>query len=335
MTSVDNAVAKIEAVSTEPDRPASADARIPEPLFNDLCSCVIPMLVLVLQSAFAIGVKKPDAEAGNPLPEEGVFTVATAEILQWVLEWLSNLGELLKDEVSDADQRPDPDSPAHDRDDFCCVLDVVKSRVRLAVDNFNEEEREVEEMKRKDMEIKEAKRREEEEQLAAATWQDRLFSSSIRSILDQPRPFELLWRKFNPSWSGDAAHSSQRTTTTTPSTTTNTTTPARQRSVTTGAGTGTGTGTRSGTSASASARPPPSPPRPVADAPSPSPPPRNYPPWDEEDTAWFLQQLVRPDRRSGYLHVCAETLQRDVDDLLAEKERLKRQGRYRSPEWRR
>lgn len=57
----------------------------------------------------------------------------------------------------------------------------------------------------------------------------------------------------------------------------------------------------------------------------------DYPPWSEEEVAWFLEELNRPDRPRGYLVECAKALKRDLKEVQAEKKRLTELGFYRSP----
>jgi hypothetical protein len=56
-----------------------------------------------------------------------------------------------------------------------------------------------------------------------------------------------------------------------------------------------------------------------------------YEPWPQDEVEWFLDELGKPDRGRDYLEVCAETLDRPVEEVRAERERLRRLGVYRSP----
>ena len=58
----------------------------------------------------------------------------------------------------------------------------------------------------------------------------------------------------------------------------------------------------------------------------------DYLPWPEDEVEWFLDELTRPNRRRGYLEVCAEALERPLEEVRTERERLRMSGRYQSPD---
>lgn len=336
MTGVNKVVAKIGAALADSNRPPANRARFRQELVNDLCSYLIPMLVLALYISYATGRGVPDAETGHSPPDEGVFTEATATIVQRILGWLHDLDSVLSNRTAPRDDHTrDFENLEQNRAAFRRDLEACNRQVQDAVDTFHEQvarDRDIAEKERRDMKLREARRRREEEQFAANRQKLDQCLAQLQDRAKQPRHNELLWQRSlqnrQPFYSRSSTAPLRSTTTVaTPSRTSTT-------SSTTAFG---------GPHSSVSSRPSQGllQPQPVSHAripPPPSPSPslssseeEEYPPWDDEDREWFLDQLNRPGRKSGYLHECAEALDREVDDLRREKERLARSGRYRSP----
>jgi hypothetical protein len=281
-------------------------------LVEDLSACIIPMLVLVLRTAFAMGAKGPDAEVSDRASAEGVFTWTTVQYLMFILGWTSRLHDILISETNpragdDADppapQPQDPENEKQNRERFGVMIKKWKEQLKEGVNGFNQQadviRRRYEQMQ-KDAGIRAARRQQEEEEFARARLQETAFAASIREITSQPRPMAEKFRKalqqsvFSPPRSSHAAS----------------------------------TQSRSSYSSNASRLLlPPAP----AQQRAPPPPAMDYPPWPEDEVQWFLDELTRPNRRRGYLEVCAETLERPLAEVRMEKERLTRLGLYRSP----
>ncbi|KAK4153069.1 hypothetical protein C8A00DRAFT_15671 [Chaetomidium leptoderma] len=318
MSSVDEAVRKIEG---------QTNARVTKRRAKDLSTYIIPMLVLGLRTSFAIGVKEPDAVVSDVVPHEGAFTWTTVQYLMLITGWLSRLQTISQriwdNAGSHADQQQDPDNPQQNHEKFCIVVRNWSKQLRDGVHSFNEQvdkSQEVYEKKQRDIAAREARRKEEEEDLADDRQHEHAFLSSLRQVTSGPRPMAEKFRKaiahlsFGPPSSGvQTPAPSQQSQSRSSSSLGSLRHPAlSQRPA---------VGMRA--------------PQAVAPPAQPALPPLvvDYPPWPEDEIEWFLGELTRPDRHGRYLGVCADTLDRPLEEVRTEKERLKRSGRYRSPSW--
>lgn len=282
-------------------------------LANDLSTSVVPMLVLVLQTSFAMGTKE---QSRDTLPREGTFTWTTVQYVSWASSWLVRVHGILAQEESQhtreraspapAEQQ-DPDNATHNRTKFGVMVKKWKQHLKEAVDRFNEEgdkKRDIEEKIKYDAERKARRRKEEEARRAADERYNELVNARLREIQAQPRPMALKWTGSTAPQpvptQGSTSSSATQTPTPTP---TQTQTQTQSQSYTLSVPT---------TQARQTPRPPAS----------------DYPPWPEDEVEWFLRELVRPDRSRDHLAICAETLDRTMAEVRAEKERLRREGRY-------
>ncbi|KAK4044318.1 hypothetical protein C8A01DRAFT_42981 [Parachaetomium inaequale] len=315
MSSVDKAVGRIEAIGSQAvgDRASRT--------VKDLQTCVIPMLVLVLRTSFAIGVKEPDAVVSDSVPPEGVFTWTTVQYLMGVLAWLARLQRLLpsdEDADSDVPRQHDPESAAQNLRKVGVMVKKWMQQLRLAVDKFNEQAdiiRDRHEKKERDRKIKQQKQKKEEEELALAWRLEQAYLLSLAQLTTKPRPMAQKFHKATAHWTVSSPSSSQHTA-------------ATQRS---DPGSGTLTTLGQARSRSSGASRLLFPPAALQQQPALPPPAPEYPPWAEDETEWLLDELQRRDRRPNHLDVCAETLERSLEDVRREKARLERRGLYRSP----
>ncbi|KAH6842789.1 hypothetical protein B0I37DRAFT_203823 [Chaetomium sp. MPI-CAGE-AT-0009] len=318
ISGVDKAVRKVESLT---------NTRLPERLVNDLSTYAIPMLVLVMQASFAIGVRQPDAVVDDAPSREGVFTWTTIQYLLGTLGWLSRLQKCLTAGLSvpsggsleyRARQRYDFEDPTQNRQKLGVMVKKFIHQIRQEVDSFNvradanqeryEEEQRIAEMREQDRKIREQRQREADEELALARQEEEKFRRSIQQVTNQVRPLAEKFRKATLHWFAPAQSIQPRTQYTNPS-----------------VGTSSHRESRAGHTAPQSRQTRPASPSPELD----------YPPWPEDDTEWLLGELRRPDRESGCLDVWVETLERSPEEIMAEKRRLERTGRYRSPTRRR
>ena len=344
MTSVDKVVTKIfdDALAIPSDSENNTNRRFRDAVVKDLLSCLIPMLVLVLRSCFALGVTEYDGKDGEPLPKEGIFTGATVQYMLRITSWLLQLEKPLTLELSQRGRASDAPNASQtasqeqalkhrkrDREKSSVMLRKWKEQLRRAVDGFNEQadqDQDRLQKKQRDLAIKEAKREAEEQKLALAAKKDEAWQSSLQQILKQPPPLAEKWLKAIQHWTSAPPPSSGELN------------DGRnvRRSIPSS-----GTQTLSGPLSSSSSRstlalahhPTQRPAAVAAQRPKPTLPPLvlDYEPWPADETEWFLMELARPDRRRGYLEVCAETLDHPLGEVRKEKERLKRLGRYHSP----
>ncbi len=334
MSSVEDDVAKIMALAA-PAGAGRRTIRFLTALANDLSTCVIPMLVLALQTAFDMGVEEPDAEVRDVLPPEGVFTWTTVQYMQYITSWLSRLEKVLAADLSprtgeaasaSGNQRQDPENPTQSRKTFGVMVRKWMQHLKEGINGFNKKadrDREIYAMKQRDLAIKAQKQAQEEQDLAVARTQEQAFYASVRNTLSQPRPMAEKFRKATAHWNWDSLDA--------PSPQHNVVTHSPQHNVV----------THSPQHNAVTQRPLPLPNavlHPRSRPHNPSAPPAallplvvDYPPWPEDEIRWFLGELRRPDRSRGYLEVCAETLERPLEEVKTERERLVRLGRYSSP----
>ncbi|KAL2128364.1 hypothetical protein VTI74DRAFT_9281 [Chaetomium olivicolor] len=314
--SADKRVSELENLARQ------QDARLHKELLGDIFACVAPMLVLLLRNSFAVGVAAPDAESNLFLPREGTFTPTTIQHLAQISAWINRL---LKPIMPKQTAPEGGDTGKKNRDKFWVMFLKWKEQVKLAIDGYNaqvDRQRDIFEKKQRDIAIREAKRKAEDEERARAAQQDEAWRRSIANIISRPHPNVEKWLKATAGWAPalSSVNNNQFVTAAGTPRSSSASWPAHRlpQSRTVSAGT-----LRS--SAQAPRVPPPPSPHP------PPPPQMDYPVWDEEDVEWFLKELNRPNRRPGDLEECAETLERTLEEVKAEKERLKRVGRYRSP----
>ncbi|KAK4100496.1 hypothetical protein N658DRAFT_497242 [Parathielavia hyrcaniae] len=317
MSKVDRAVSNIESLPVRPDA-----------LMEHLSKCIIPMLVLVLRHAFALGTKEPDAVVNDLAADEGTFTWTTIQYLMFILGWVARLLKVLTPEASEPEDnnpisrfsRPySVNNEKKNRELVDVMVRKWKQQLRASVDGFNEEVdaiRDRREKARGDARIKAAREAGEAAVLGRDRQQEMAFASSIQEITSRPRPMaeKFLKALHQSAFSLPSSQAATVTERSTPSTST---------------GTATSTGSRPSYSSAASrVLPPPAPPQNAVRHPALA----EYPPWLEEDVEWFLLELRRPggDSRSN-LEVCAETLGRTLLEVRMEKERLRGLGQYRSP----
>lgn len=321
MSSVEGAVTRIVDLAAPAGSGHETTIDFLTALASDLSTWVIPMLVLVLQTAFAIGIEEPDAEVRDALPRKGVFTWTTVQYVQWTSSWLFRLEKVLATDLgqrtgevanSSGDQQQDPDNPMQSRQRFGVMVRKWMQHLKEAVRGFNDKsdrDREIYEMRQRDLAIKERQRREEEQDLARSRKQEEAFWSSLRNMSSQPRPMAEKFRKATGHWNWDTLAA-----------------PTPQPIA---------VSQRPGPSAAIHPRSrshPVSAPGMRAPAPAALPPlVLDYPSWPEDEVEWFLGELRRPNRSRGYLEVCAETLERPLEEVRTERERLRRSGRYQSP----
>ncbi|EAQ84898.1 hypothetical protein CHGG_08912 [Chaetomium globosum CBS 148.51] len=319
ISNVDKAVRKIERLS---------NTRLPKRIINDLSKCVIPMLVLVMQTSFAVGVRQPDAVVNDSLPKEGIFTWTTVQYLLGTLGWLSRLQKCLNPPSNGnsehAGQQYDFEDPKHNHEKLAVMVRKFIQQIRHQVDNFNaradanreryEEEQRIRRMKEEDRRIKEQNQREEEAELALARLEEEKFRLSLQKVTSQIRPLAERFRRATSHWQ-PAQVSQPHPQPSNPSTWTLSHLGPRSQSV----------------GSSVPRLPPGGGQRAPQFQPTPPSPELGYPPWPEDETEWLLSELRRPERQRDCLEVWAETLERSPQEILGEKRRLERTGRYRSP----
>jgi hypothetical protein len=329
ISGVDNVVRRIERL-TGPGVPIQGNqtmAKYIEGLAEDLMTCVIPMMVLVLRVSFTIGTAEPDAVVSDSVPPEGVFTGITVQYLMVILGWLRRLLRALTPELDQQpgenlrlrdDQQRDPENAEQNRQKFGVIIRKWIQQLRHAVDNFNQQvegDEERQRMKRRDAEIKAQREREEAESFARDRDQVEGWILSMQGAVNKGRPLaEKSLRAV--SLTGFTAPLSQRPKST-------------QLSIFDSAT------PRSSSFDSTRLLPP------AATQQAPPPPPQaqralsplvlDYPPWPKDDVSWFLAELNRPRRTRDDLVECAESLGRPLEEVEMEMERLRRVGLYRSP----
>ncbi|KAK3303249.1 uncharacterized protein B0T15DRAFT_539630 [Chaetomium strumarium] len=317
MRRVDGVVSKIKSLKAppalNPERRRQNLARFNQAVTKGLCSYVIPMFVLLLQSCFAVGIEQPDAEADTPLPEEGVFTGVTAQLMLWVSKWLLRLYRSLARQFKgpEAEEGQGPGDAAQNRESFGVMLRKWDEHLRHAVAAYNEQidrERDICEKKRRDEEAAEAKRKKEEEELARVRENEEVWKRSLLDAAGQPRPLAEAWHKTTQHW--PASQTGDNSSTPKPRPQSHTLSRLRPSS----------SAISSGGQAAPQAAP-----QARANA------GRMYPPWPEDETTWFLGELKQPRKPRDFLEICAQVLERPLWEVREEKERLKRLGRYRSP----
>jgi hypothetical protein len=324
ISEIDKEVRKVEGLRNT--------KQLPKRMVNDFSKCIIPMLVLVMQTSFAVGVRQPDAVVNDSLPREGVFTWTTVQYLLGTLGWLSRLQKCLNsppggNPADRADQQYDYEDPTQNREKLAVMVGKFIQQIRHEVDNFNaradvkreqyEEKQRIRKMKEQDRRIREQKEREEEEELALARQKEERFRLSLQQVTNQsrPRPLAEKFRKATSHWIHPAQSSQPRPQ------------PSNASTWTLGHG-----GSRSQSVGSSMRRLPPGVGQMAPQSwPAPPSPELGYPPWDEEETEWLLDELRRPDRQHDCLDVWVETLERTPQEIMAEKRRLERTGQYRSP----
>ncbi|KAK3902681.1 hypothetical protein C8A05DRAFT_15290 [Staphylotrichum tortipilum] len=315
-----------DAVNTTQNSAAAAASRVANPmdspfllvLVDDLSAYIIPMLVICLQASFSIGVAEPDAESSEFLPDDGTFTSTTVQYMMWISTWLSGLMILVpnvrpptdEEQVATRNQRYDPDNPAQNRARFGAMARKWKQHLKAGVSSFNanaDRERDIEQKKQRDMVIRAQRQRQEEEQRAKDLNQQSAFQQWLLNVRTQPRPLAELFHKTTEAWPRLEAPSSSAPVPQSSAPQSVYSTPARSQT------------------APRLLLPPPPPP------PQQQPPSRNasYPPWPEDEVAWLLGELARPDWGPGQLEICAETLDRPVAEVSMEMERLAVLGRGR------
>ncbi|KAK4133627.1 hypothetical protein BT67DRAFT_442555 [Trichocladium antarcticum] len=202
MEKVEKMVTKIldntQAILGEHGR--STNSRLRNAVVKDVLSYLMPMLVLVLRSCFGIGVPEHDgADCGR------IFTSTTIQYLLRVTSWLLRLGHALVWQLSQQSRDNDEydASGTEDREKFGVMLRKWKEQLQLAVDGFNEQVGRDEDLLRKkqrDTAVKAAKEKAEQEQHALAAERDEAVHSSIRQIVQGPRPRAEMWRKATQHW---------------------------------------------------------------------------------------------------------------------------------------
>lgn len=317
MSNVERAVLKIkdQAARAQFDQEGKIDPRYLDALANDLSTCIIPMLVLILHAAFAVGAEEPNAESNDTLPREGVFTYTTAQYMLWITAWLFRLDNVLMQDLTEqpdstppVNQQNDPEDPTQSREKFGVMVRKWRDHLKAGVDAFNREaerKRNIYEKKQRDLAIKRLKEDAEQRRNAENNRHYEIFCASLREIAAQPRPMAEKWHKAAAHWAGSSSQ------VTGPPATQGSSTPSVVHT----------TQSRSHTLS-------------AARAPQPRPQPQpalvlDYPPWPEDEVEWFLGELERPDRARNYLHVCAEALDRPLEEVRTEMERLRRAGLYR------
>jgi hypothetical protein len=292
-------------------------------LSEDLSSCILPMVVLVLRSSFVIGSTEDHDEDSLRLPAIGVFTWSTVQYLLWITGWMARLyslqGKLQPPPAQQATGQGGPTlSRSHDK--FKTMLGKWREHLRSVVDDFNEQvdrDRDRKMKKEKDEAIKKAKQELEMREREQSDRQFQLCVLSVQRVLSQPGPLAEMWYKDtqNPerlTLPASQVHNSRITSN-----------GGRARAGTQGLDRRSATLPRSSSSLSIQ------PPAPLQRQRAPPSPELGSLPWTEDEIDWFLKELQRPDRNPYYLSECTETLDRTRDELLRMEEWLKRTGRYR------
>ncbi|KAL2149323.1 hypothetical protein VTH82DRAFT_8671 [Thermothelomyces myriococcoides] len=215
ISNVDKAIWRIErrAGSISGAQGNQSGSQISRRLADDLTKLVVPMLVLVLRTAFAIGVDEPDAEATDSSHPSGIFTWTTVQYLMVILAWLSRLQKLifqcscLTPEGSETNltrQGADPDNAKQNRERFGVMVKKWIQQLRHEVDSYNEQaelrlaRHQIKERERK---IREQRRREEEIAMAAERLQEEAFRLSMQQLASKPRPLAEKFYKATAHWS--------------------------------------------------------------------------------------------------------------------------------------
>ncbi|KAL2119820.1 hypothetical protein VTJ04DRAFT_6781 [Mycothermus thermophilus] len=332
MDAVYKSVRKIGRWVTVPeDEGTQADERDQEErkryrvkLAKDMTEYGIPMMVVLLQSAYSMGAEEPDSETRHAVPDEAVFTWTTVQYLMTILGWLGILYRIIKPLQQPNQQQhqlaadeDDPEDPIQNRERFGVAVRTLARQIREAVDEFNEQaeiESDRQEKIRRDAAIRAQRKAEEERERAERQARELAFIRSLQEIANRPPPLAAkFWQDHGgylaylqnsqkqPAMRGAVPPSSSRVSSSAAST--NSSWPQ----------------VRVASGASQAPR-------------APRPRWEEFPPWDETETRWFLRELLREDRQPGYLQMLCYALNRPMDEILAEKERLKSLGLYSSPE---
>ncbi|KAL2174993.1 uncharacterized protein P884DRAFT_262872 [Thermothelomyces heterothallicus CBS 202.75] len=225
ISSVDKTVRKIErrAGPASDGQGSQSGSRLSRRLADDLTKCVVPMLVLVLRTAFAIGVDEPDAEATDSTPRRGVFTWTTVQYLMVILAWLSRLRRQISgntspaaegSETSSAQKRADPDDAKQNRERFGVIVRKWIQQLRHEVDTYNQQadlRLARHQMRERDRKIREQRQREEEVEMAAARLQEEAFRLSMQQVASKPRPLAEKFYKATAHWGLPPAGSGDNT----------------------------------------------------------------------------------------------------------------------------
>ncbi|KAK4145198.1 uncharacterized protein C8A04DRAFT_26953 [Dichotomopilus funicola] len=289
---------------------------------SDLLTLAIPMAVLVLRITFSLGVTRPDSLSSVAVPSDGRFTWTTIQYLMVISGWLSRLEALSKPYWGKPASGPagDPETMQENQAKFAALLQKWRHHLRQQVDEANAEldrARELREKQARDRRIREQKARGQEQQWAQEQVSHDAWMRSFGVVTAQARPMAakfqqaLARRPVPPTYPVPPRLSVESN--------------SRSSDYTTA---------RPTPSSSIPAQLPPAPMSILSSSPEPefeSGLEEEGHPWDEEETEWFLAELKRPNRSRGYLDVCADALNRSLEEVVAYKERLEREGYYRSP----
>lgn len=290
---------------------------------SDLLTVAVPMAVLALRITFSLGVTRPDSLASVAVPSDGRFTWTTIQYLMIISGWLSRLEALSKPFWGKPapDLEGDPETMKQNQTKFATILQKWRHHLREQVDEANEEidqTRQLREKQARDRRIREQKAREEEQKWAQEQIRHDAWMRSFEVVTAQARPMAAKFqqaiarRPVPPSYpvpprlsvESNSRSSDYTTARPTPSSSIHAQLPAASISITSSS-------PESGFESELEQE--------------------EDHPWDEEETEWFLAELRRPNRARGYLDVCADALNRSLEEVVEYKERLEREGYYRSP----
>ena len=315
-------------------------------LTQDLRQCVLPMLVLALNTAFALGGLPEEEETEHnpgmqlvepcPLPDEGEFTMATLQYLARITGWIRRLNRKLQSELRagtainyNIHGQQQKNRGGEGMRDFSSLVIEFDQAIKDAVEELDKRADE-EALKRKnakkDQAVKRSRMIKEKQELAKKREQWALFCASTQEIKAKPlRPMQEVWQKassnFVPSSSANAALQQLK---------------AMQREVDVEVEDDEEDEEEEegdysdedyyDASEGADNRPR----HLVSGSPLPE-----YPRWHDEDKAWLCRELRRPDRKSVKkedYEEFAEVLDKPLEEVLLEAELLRRTARLLAQE---
>ncbi|KAJ4293958.1 hypothetical protein N0V88_005472 [Collariella sp. IMI 366227] len=339
MDRVDKRVAELER------KLCRQDAGPRRELLDGLFGYVIPMFVLLLRRAFGMGLLAPDDQSF--LREQGAFVPETVFDLAQISTWLRRILEPVMKPRSKKDSEngnAEPNQPAEtdeekqNRDKLWVMFKKWDEHVMQSMKEYNDEldrRQDIFEKEQRDIAIRAHREKTEREELARNAEQYEDWEKSLRELAQRPRPNVVRWQKVAvglpfamPVVDGSNDNKPRQSTT-------SSSTPRMSSAFLSQRPTQSGTVSPAGSTNLLPA--PPAGRQQPALLPTRTPPPPPPPPqleettWDEDEVVWFLAELSRPNRRPGDLEACAEALDRTLQEVMAEKGRLKRVGKYLSP----
>ncbi|KAK3316421.1 hypothetical protein B0H66DRAFT_604713 [Apodospora peruviana] len=198
------------AVLGDSDGGSSNNLQRRRAMVRDLISCIIPMLILVLESAFFLGGFEEDDD-GRTLPVEGTFTKTILLYLLRITGWLLRLNDILNHEliirpfknnnitlVSFSKQPKNTEGCDKNRLRLGVLLNDWKDQLNVALRELEEKihgEGRRRERRQREIARQEARRQAEQAEQAEKDKQNAACIASTHEIARQERPMAAKWRK--------------------------------------------------------------------------------------------------------------------------------------------